>query len=133
MRFRTLFRFLLILAVSADIADYAATQVGFERTSPLFERNPYIRLLMRWVNPYLASTIIFMITLALILASYGLLRSHLNKEPYSGSLRDVGAYLWRGNSFGSKDLLIFTSLTLYIIFTHMHLTGLYSWLRILRI
>jgi MFS family permease len=130
MKFKTLYKAFLLLAVLSDFIDYLITQMGFQRFAPLFEANPYIRLLMRWFNPFLASTIVFAFTLALILGAYMLSRSYLREEPYSGHLKDVWNYLTKSGTVKGRDLFIFASIALYIIFIHMHLTGFISWLRL---
>ncbi|RJS89466.1 hypothetical protein CW700_04120 [Candidatus Bathyarchaeota archaeon] len=112
-----------------DVADYFITILGFERFTPFMERNVYIRLLMsRGLSPFLSATVVFLITFLLTLASYFLVRSYLTEEPYSEGLGDVGRYLWNSESVSGRDLTIFVALTLYIIFLHLHLTGLLSWL-----
>ncbi len=131
MRFKMVFKALFILAVLADIMDYFITQMGFESFSSGLETNQYVRLMMQWVNPYLASTIVFLVTLGLIIGAERLSKGYLNDIPYSGGLRDVGEYLWRGGTIKIRDLIIFASLILYVIFIHMHLSGFLSWLSIL--
>lgn len=130
MKFKALFKAIFLLAVLADLADYAITQFGFERFSPWLERNIYVRLLMRWFNPYLASTILFLVTLGLVVGAYKLCTGYFNEDPYSGHLREVWNYLWRSGTVKGRDLIIFASIALYIIFIHMHLTGFISWLRL---
>jgi len=130
MKFKTFYKIFLFVAVATALADYFITQMGFKTFIPLFEANPYIRLLMRWFSPFLASTILFLITLVLILGAYKLSTSYFNAEPYNGHLKDVWNYLTKSGTVKGRDLIIFATIALYIIFIHMHLTGFISWLRL---
>ena len=132
MRFKTLYRAFFLIALLADLMDYIITLKAFERFPAWLETNPYIRLLMQHYSPFIASTIVFAITLALITAAYILTRSYFKEDPYDGHLRDVWNHLWRSGTVRGRDLFIFASIALYIVFIHMHLTGFLSWLRILQ-
>jgi hypothetical protein len=133
MKFKTLYKAFMLVAVATDLADYFVTQIGLRKFIPLFEANPYIRLLMHWFSPFLASTILFLITLVLILGAYKLSTSYFNEKPYNGNLKDVWNYLTKSGTVKARDLVIFASIALYIVFIHMHLTGFISWLRLLMI
>jgi hypothetical protein len=121
------------LAVISGLMDYAITLLGFMRFSWLLEANPFIRALILnfKLNPYLACTMVFAITLIFILSAYKSLGAWLNTTPYSESLRDVRKYLWNLSSIHSRDLAIFACLALNVYFTVQHLTGFLSWLRFL--
>jgi len=72
MRFKTLYRIVLVVALIVDFMDYMVTQVGFSRFSPWFEANPYVRILMGFgVDEYLASSVVFSVTVAFVLGAPG--------------------------------------------------------------
>jgi len=132
MRFKTLYRAFFLIALLADLMDYLITLKAFEKFPAWLETNPYIRLLMQHFTPFIASTIVFIITLALIITAYKLCAGYFNQEPYNSHLKPVWNHLWRSGTVRGRDLAIFASIALYIVFIHMHLTGFLSWLQILQ-
>ena len=131
MKFRTLYNTFFLFAIVADFADYIITQVGLRRFPAWFEANLYVRVFMRWLDPFLASTIVFLITLTLIIGSYKLLSKTLNQKPYSESLKEVGRYVWTANTVKSTDILVFTSIALYIALMYIHALGFLTWLKLI--
>lgn len=120
------------MALIVDFMDYGITQVGFSRFPPWFEANPYIRLLMgSGVNPYLASSIVFSVTIAFVLGAYYVLKGYLNEGPYSGSMREVGKYLWNLSTTSVRDLAVFACLALVAVLMVQHLAGFLTWLTLL--
>ena len=129
MHFKTLYKTIFLIALIINIMDYTITQLGFSQFPPWWEANPYIRLLMRiGVKPHLASTIVFAISLAFIIAAYQLLGGYLGQEPYSEHLRHVGRYLWNLSAVKARDLSIFACLALAIVLIIQHSQGFVSWL-----
>jgi len=131
MKFRTLYNTFLVFAIIAVLADYIITQIGFRHFPAWFEANPYVRVLLRWLDPFLASTIVFLTTLTLIMGSYRLLSKTLNEKPYSETLKDVGRCVWTANTLKSRDILVFASIALYLAFTYIHMLGFLAWLKLL--
>jgi len=127
MSFKTLYKSLFVLAFIIAFADYIITNLAFARFPIWFEANIWIRLLFRFVNPYMASTIVFMITLLFLMGSYNLLRGWLNQPPYSSSLRELGVYLWSLSEVRARDRAIFACLALLIVFIIQHGMGFTSW------
>lgn len=75
---------------------------------------------MQHYSPFISSTIIFIITLALIIIAYKLCTGYFNQGPYSNHLKTVWNYLWHGGTVRGRDLTIFASIVLYMVFIHMH-------------
>lgn len=133
LKFVELVRTLVATALAADFLDYALTLVGFVRLTYLLETNPLVVLLGGYIDPYAAVTLVFGITLALVLITYRYLqREVLPIAPYDGSLHDVGRFLVRSTTVRGKDLTLFAVLTMYLLFIHMHLSGSVRWLQLLR-
>jgi hypothetical protein len=128
VRFKTVFKTLLYLALASSIIDFALTLYGFSRFIVFWEVNPYIMFLMRFINPYLAATIVFFIMLIFVAIGYTLTRGCLDTYPYSGSLRDVAKYLWNSENVRASDLSIFALTALYAYLTYIHITGALSWI-----
>jgi hypothetical protein len=128
MKFKAFYGVFVIAAVAINLMDYGISLWGFYHFSPALESNTYVRLLMLWLSPYLALSALFLITLFIILISYGLLAGYMKTLPYSGGMRDVWKHLYHDASVTGRDLSIFACLALYIIFILMHLGGFLSWL-----
>ena len=129
MRFKTFYRLVFLAAVIVDFMDYGITQVGFSRFSPWFEANPYVRILMgSGVNAYLASSIVFSVTIAFVLGAYYVLKGYLDEQPYSGGMREVGGYLWNLSTTNARDLAVFACLALVVVLIVQHLFGFLTWL-----
>ena len=128
MRFRSLFKMLLLLAIASSLADLTLTLLGFSMFLEYWEINPYVRFLMLFLNPYLAVAVVSSITLASATAGYVLARGCLGTYPYSGSLRDVAKYLWDSENVRASDLSIFALTAFYAYLTYIHVTGALSWI-----
>jgi hypothetical protein len=131
VRFKTVFKALLHLALASSIVDFALTLYGFSRFIAFWEVNPYITFLMRFINPYLAATLVFSITLIFLVVGYALAKSCLSIHPYSGSLMDVARYLWNSEDIRTIDISIFALTALYAYLTYIHATGALSWITLL--
>jgi len=127
MLFKSFYRYLYTFAVMAAFLDYAITNVGITKYPIWFEANPFKRIMFRYMNPHLASTIVFMVTFLFVFGSYWLLREHLNQTPYNSTMKTVGQYLWNLSDIKIRDLTIFACLALILLFTTQHIIGTLSW------
>jgi len=128
MLFKSFYRYFYLLAMIVAFIDYIVTNIGITWYPVWFEANPLKRLLFHFMNPYLASSIVFMITFFFTFGSYWLLRDFLNQKPYSLSMKDVGNYLWNLSEIKIRDLSIFACLALVLVFITQHLIGAFSWI-----
>jgi len=129
MSFKTLYQAFMAIAINVAVLDYLVTLIAFANYPPFLEANVWIRLLMAGgMDPYLALSSVFVLTLALVIGSYWALRSWLSQEPYSSDLRRLGSYLWTLNDIRARDLAIFACLVLISVFAYQHVAGLTSWL-----
>lgn len=127
MRFRTLFRIFVALAVLSVAADYTITVYGFYRYIAFWEINPHIMFLMRYMRPHLAASTVFVVTLVLLLGCYWLARGYFKESPYDEGLRRVWRYLLDTTSVKRRDIVIFALIALSIYITYIHLMGVKSW------
>lgn len=128
MRFKNLFRIFTGLAIFSVFLDYIVTVWGFHRYIAFMEINPHIRFLMRFMDRYLAASVVFFLTLAFVLASYWVVSKYLRESPYDGGLRKVWRYLWHTESVTRRDLVIFALIALYIYFVYVHIWGAKTWI-----
>lgn len=128
VKFNKIYKGVFIFAVLSLFMDYLITQIGFTRLSPSFEGNYLIKNLMNWMNPYLASTTWFLVTLVMIIITYKLAAYCQKGKLYSGSLDDIGRHLQSDGSLSIRDRAIFIHVAALIIFLLIHLLGLFSWL-----
>jgi len=127
--FKSLYRAILVVAISVALLDYLVTLIAFANYPVWLEANVWIRLMMAGgMNPYLAVSLVFVFTLGLVIGSYLTLRSWLSQKPYSSNLRQLGSYLWTLNDIRARDLAIFACLALIAVFVYQHAVGLTSWL-----
>jgi hypothetical protein len=132
MRFKNLFRIFFGLAVLSVTLDYLVTVLGFNRHIVFAEVNPHILFAMRFVDRYLAASIVFFATLGFVLASYWAVGRLFQKPPYDGGLKKVWRHLWYGSPT-RRDLVIFALIALYLYFTYIHLWGAKTWIDLFRI
>ncbi len=130
MRFQTLFRIFVCFAVLSVTADFIITIVGFGKYIVFWEINPHIMVLMRYMSPRAAASVVFVFTLTLVLGSYRLVRDYFKEPPYDGGLRKVWRHLWNTASVKKKDLVIFALIALFVYFAYIHLTGVETWVEI---
>jgi len=129
MSFKSLYQVILAIAINVAVLDYLVTLIAFANYPPFLEANVWIRLLMAGgMDPYVAVSLVFAFTLALVIGSYLALRSWLSQEPYSSNLRQLGSYLWTLSDIRTRDLAIFACLAWIAVFAYQHVAGLTSWL-----
>lgn len=131
MKFKTVYKAVFLIAISADFLDYLFTEIGFIRFTPYLETNLFIRFLMRWIDPHLASTTVFGVTLVMIIVAYKYTSGYLGEQPYSQELGNVLHYLWTGGTFNIRDAAIFASMTLSIMVAYIHFLAFLEWLHLL--
>lgn len=127
MRFKSFFGIFVGLALISVTADFLITVVGFSGYFAFMEMNPHIMFLMRYMHPHLAASTVFVVTLALVLGSYWLVRGYFRESPCDEGLRKVWGYLLYTTSVKRRDLVIFALIALFIYITYIHLMGVKSW------
>jgi len=106
------------------------TIVGFGRYIAFIEINPHILFLMRYMDRYLAASLVFLITLAFTLGSYWLVAPYFKSHPYDGDLKRVWRYLCCEGVVKRRDLVIFALIAVYVYLTCIHVWGAWTWLRL---
>jgi len=129
MSFKSLYQAFMAVAINVALLDYLVTLIAFANYPVWLEANVWIRLMMAGgMDPYLAVSLVFTLTLVLVVGSYLALRSWLSQKPYSSSLKELGSYLWNLADIRVRDLAIFACLALIAVFVYQHAMGLTSWL-----
>lgn len=133
MRFKTFFLFFILISLVALFLDYFLTVYGFSRHFAIMEINPFIMFFMRFMQPTIAATLVFHITLILILGSYWMVRGFFKEPPYNGGLREVWRYLMGSDGPKGRDVAIFSLIALYSYFAYSHFAGAWTWIDFFRV
>ena len=131
MKFVHLYRGIYALSITSILADFAVTYIGMEKFTVWLETNPYILLLMRYMPAKLALLSVTAISLLTATLAYLTCSDWLNEHPYKSKLKNVATYLTTAEQVKGRDIAIFVTLTLYILLAWTHITGAWSWLKLL--